>query len=553
MAHRLDTETAAREAALALQRQGRRRPAAVVSIAFGQHEPYVDVEEVERAVGDLCDVFVLPTGPASWAFAASLPEGRQVYGGASRVYSTDLAWLGDQHHSPLRFAYGRADRERATEQLITDALTAVHAGASLQSPQEARGLPRSGVVMGTAGSRAFVRLDDGGTMPAVIHPELVTAGVPAERMFAKGQRVTGLYDPRSNRLDVSGSVAPVAEALAHVPVGEVLLAQVAAVGPKGTRVALLPGLEVTLSADDLGVGADDDASGLATVGEVLPVEVAHCTDGIPDRVALLDPEFAEVALPVAIFAGGPPWLVQGAPSPPEHAAAEAAAAGASQAHAAPGAASRPGAAALAELEAANPQAAALLSDNAALLGRVADMEERVSRLERELAAARTSAREARQQARKASKELESSRSERARVTSGLFADPVEQFRHEVYVAWAERTTADDKRTHHWREFTVGANFLATLDELKGVDRAKVAEVVADIVSGRVEQMNARAMHVLRTGPGAHDPAVSRAQGETCWRVSLQHKTASARRLHFWRLTDGSVELSSVRLHDDMRP
>ena len=42
-------------------------------------------------------------------------------------------------------------------------------------------------------------------------------------------------------------------------------------------------------------------------------------------------------------------------------------------------------------------------------------------------------------------------------------------------------------------------------------------------------------------------------GETCWRVSLQVKTPSARRLHYWVCADGSIELSSVRLHDDYRP
>jgi hypothetical protein len=34
---------------------------------------------------------------------------------------------------------------------------------------------------------------------------------------------------------------------------------------------------------------------------------------------------------------------------------------------------------------------------------------------------------------------------------------------------------------------------------------------------------------------------------------MQINTPSARRLHYWRCPDGTIELSSVRLHDDMEP
>jgi hypothetical protein len=34
-------------------------------------------------------------------------------------------------------------------------------------------------------------------------------------------------------------------------------------------------------------------------------------------------------------------------------------------------------------------------------------------------------------------------------------------------------------------------------------------------------------------------------------VSLQVKTPSARRLHYWQMRDGRIELSKIGVHDDL--
>jgi hypothetical protein len=36
------------------------------------------------------------------------------------------------------------------------------------------------------------------------------------------------------------------------------------------------------------------------------------------------------------------------------------------------------------------------------------------------------------------------------------------------------------------------------------------------------------------------------------RVALQQGTSGARRLHYLKKNDGTIELSSIRLHDDFR-
>lgn len=78
-------------------------------------------------------------------------------------------------------------------------------------------------------------------------------------------------------------------------------------------------------------------------------------------------------------------------------------------------------------------------------------------------------------------------------------------------------------------------------------------MIVHVPTGRDTELASRELHQLRTGLGANDATVLRDRGEICWRVSLQSNTPGARRLHYWSCADGSVELSSVRVHDDSRP
>ncbi len=100
----------------------RTKPAVVLSTPSGQVEPYADVEAIVTAVGDRAEIFILPTGSASWAFSSEMPPDTQVYGGAGRVYPVDHDWVQRPTLSRLRFAYGFEHRVRITEQLIEDVL-----------------------------------------------------------------------------------------------------------------------------------------------------------------------------------------------------------------------------------------------------------------------------------------------------------------------------------------------------------------------------------------------------------------------------------------------
>lgn len=189
-----------------------------------------------------------------------------------------------------------------------------------------------------------------------------------------------------------------------------------------------------------------------------------------------------------------------------------------------------------------------------LLAQLEDKENRIGRVERMRDRLRTRLREATNRGTRLERQLAEAAQQLAAVEHDgeLFADREQQFRFDVYLSWARRIPAPEKGVLPLGDFEVGPNFFATWDDVAGIDRSKVVDYAMDILTGRAAQLAGRELHALRTGPGAGDQPVVRDRA-TCWRVNLQTKTPQARRLHYWQRSDGTVELSSVRLHDDFRP
>ncbi|MDF2092581.1 hypothetical protein P0Y31_09510 [Knoellia sp. 3-2P3] len=186
-----------------------------MSIAAGQPSPFVDHEEIARSLHGLADVFVLPTGNVSWAFSNAMPPMTQVYGGASRVYPTDLEWVTMPSRSPLRFAFGAGDCSKVTELLVSDAMAMAMAAGLLTAHHFSGERAVEGEVLGVAGGRAFVKTDAG---LATIWPELTVPGVSAERLFGKGMNVSGWI--RQTSVSMSGPpCAPSQSCWPHMPWG----------------------------------------------------------------------------------------------------------------------------------------------------------------------------------------------------------------------------------------------------------------------------------------------------------------------------------------------
>lgn len=523
----IESPTVAEALAAHLHSSTRQLPTVVVSRASGASEAYADVEQLHHDLAGLAEVFEIATLDASWAFSRAVPDKCQVYGGAGRVYPVGTEWELDPYLSPLRFAYGKVDRVLVTRQLIADAL-GMASRQSLRLPvPETQPLPVSGTVMGVAGERGLVKLDDRST--GVLWPELVVPGIAADRVFAKRMRVHGELEPDSRRIDVSGMRRTADEALAAYRAGDTILARVTEVASGSCTLELFPGFTRSVPATDV---ADEptDLRELMSVGEVLPVWFGGRDEESGEWfLSPRDAADAEEAAPApSLLVGGPPWLVPTDPS--------AAAAGDARGDDDAGEAisAEPSAALVASLQRDNHQLGLALKASEAT----------VATLTRERNTLRTKLREAR----------------RRKVGGGpghldgvLFESDDEQLNFEIQVAWAQMVPASEKKDLPLKAWSYGPRFFETWRQVEGISREKVVKVLVDVLTGRAADLMSRELHQLRSGKGGNDAPMTRNGGEVCWRVSLQTNTPSARRLHYWACADGSIELSSIRLHDDFAP
>jgi predicted RNA-binding protein with RPS1 domain len=150
--------------------------------------------------------------------------------------------------------------------------------------------------------------------------------------------------------------------------------------------------------------------------------------------------------------------------------------------------------------------------------------------------------------------LERERAERAEAQLQIVdgGDPARRFTRELHATWSELYTTDqDRRRHPFGEPIIGPTFLASVANIEGIEYERILKVCAHVVAGRAHEINSLALHQLRSSSGGDAPVVIRDDGAMAWRVNLQTGTSSARRLHYWQLRDGRIELSKVGTHDDL--
>ena len=511
-----------------LRSPARRRPVVVISRATSMASAYADVDQAREDLAGLAEVFEITTATASWAFARAVPPMCAVYGGASRAYPLGTGWEVDPYSSPLRFAYSLRDRTTVTRQLVADAMSmAFHGTHRVEaSPEQRRKV--QGSVIGVVGDRGLVKLADG---MAVLWPELVEPGLAAERLFVGGMSVTGELDPESRRIDVAGMRRGADEALSAYSPGDTILVRVAQVSPDSCEVELFPGVTATVPAEDVTEASDPDLRHFVSLLETLPALIIAYEAEAGWLLSLSEAEAVDEAVRApSILVGGPAWLVPSPPAPPtpDQVAAEP----------------------LVDLaDVLDPDSVrALQMENQQLSERLRQTESQVQILTNQLAAAKSRRRESVRRRSRADREADAQ--QRSDLDQHLFPDEADQLDFEIRLAWARMTQPSEKKDCPLKPWSYGPAFFATARDIQGVSRTKLVEVIVQVLTGRDAELDSRQRHQLRTGPGGSDPPRTREGGETCWRVSLQHKTPSARRLHYWLCNDGSIELASVRLHDD---
>ena len=558
---RVDSVAEAEDLARYLLDPARPQPWVVVTSAAGQPAPYVEMEALAENLRGLAELCEMPTGPVSWAFTRQMPEMCDVYGGAARVYPPGDGWTRDPYAAPLRFVYGPGDGQAAIAQLTTDAMRAVRAGGSFEAPAQ-RSVAVQGRVMGVTAGRGLVRLTRGASDFGSVWTDLVAPGVDEACVLTKGLAIAGTLDLDSRRIDVSPMLVAAGDALAGYQVGSVVLGLTRSVERALCVVELFPDFPVIIEPHGLVVTSRQvDLRTLISEGEVVVARVLARGESPEDwQLSLVDVSPDDVPLPPpSILSGGPSWLL----SPVEDEdtlvsmVAEAPAVVVPPFAAVPSSRTPPAAASLPSGGGVRADAEALDSltiERDALLQELQRERETARLARRELGALRTAVRKETRRGEALQARLTRAEGELGRSLNdeALFSDPIRQLAFEIDLAWARRVPAEQKQDLPLAPWAVGPDFFASWAEVEGVSRSKVVDVIVEVLTGRVYDLAGLEAHQMRSGMGGDDPPRVREDGATCWRVSLQVKTPSARRLHYWLLNDGGIELSSVRLHDDMR-
>jgi len=602
----VSTPDGARDLAALLLRADRETAVAVVSTPSGSDKPLIDAAALARYGRGRVPVYVLKTGPASFALADAMPEYTQVYGGAGRIYAPDLSWVTDWSRSRLFLAYDEQSGQRATDGLIGEVARLLP-----REDQPVAAQPFKGTVkMLIPPSRALIEGEGEDSVLATISPEdsVPALEVSIAQLVAQGQHVEGSYDQETGYLDVSAGVYPPERALDGVMAGDVVLVRVQAMTPEELVVEPYPRVAVRIPKGRVTPNPFDSLDDLFWIGAVARARVESTADGLALSMDDVDDD-EPVRTPPSLLPGGPPWLeeadtaawegadyvagqptggAESDPQTPGGAPSPDIALGVANGDAVAGGGTVPSPLAVGGVVEGDARGRRIIELERALAGaresmsRLADRldreREQAEQLRRELSLTRQLHREAVNEAaqlterlqhsmaqhRNASRRLAQRRPERDDTRGGagggtesprsaqlLFLEPEDQLRHEIYLAWAQLTPPQEKG--QWplpTDYVVGSGFLDSLKALEGVDHERVLRVVVEVLTGRVKDIPARQLHRLRMNNHSGQ-ARTREDGAVAFRVAVQVNTPSARRLHFWRLPDGRVELINVAVHDDI--
>jgi hypothetical protein len=178
-------------------------------------------------------------------------------------------------------------------------------------------------------------------------------------------------------------------------------------------------------------------------------------------------------------------------------------------------------------------------------------EDRRAALE-ELAIERSRTAQAQALAERRKKELQRERARNADLTREVESlDSAERFLRAVHTAWERDTRGEDRNRFPWREPILGPAFLSSVDALQGIARDRVVGVSAHVATGRAKEIPGYELHPLRTSEGGGSSQLRRPDGAKAYRCNLQTNAPGARRLHYWQLPGGVIELAKVVHHDDL--
>ena len=560
--------------------QPRRLHSVVITLSARAEAAGFDAPAIFEEIKDWAEVIVVPTGRLTYELRDHLPYGWEVFGTAARVYPTGP---GSQGIAPGRPHVVRAGDsiERISNELIDEVLflpdprtLVVSAsptpgpGRHAADPVRTVGSPvpvstgtgsHSVLVAGAVagfrnhGFTAVIALDNGAS--AEIHSEDIYPHAPLTWMLETGSRLAGAREPGSGRLLIRESLLH-PRLLQHYSWNQVVPCLVLEAGKDAAVLVPVPGENITVHRGDVSSNELDDVDSLLAPGQVVAARLVNAA-GVR-KLVLVDVDDNEpVAVSPALVRGGTPWLVidrDHVSEPGEPPAAEST----TGLPVVPTPEKQREALrqALLQIDALKSELKALRQQQAGNAeSELASALDQLGRYRAETLKLRTLLRNKsealNQNHRMARRKARTTAEPAASDARDLFTTPDAALRHELYLEWAQRVPANEKAVYPWDPgFVIGPKFAASFYAHGAALRGKTLKALTQLLTGRADRMAAREVHPKRTGPGGDDPQeIRETDGATCWRMSVEIGVAAARRVHYWKLPDGRIELHELVSHD----
>lgn len=485
-----------------------RNPIVVLTIRDGEQEPLVPVDDLAGQIGDAAEIVALSPDATFWLTDRLGDRMLSVHSGWSRVYPPSPDWRTNPHLAP-RFAPPlMRDRRRIVEQIVAAVLSAAYRGGGFSAePAPAGAVSTIAVVKGVL-SPTQVLVETAEGKQAVMQTHRLALGVRAERLVRKGQRFEGRVLHPHGQLWGEFSPDPVVDnaerrAREFAGAGIVTSGLVAGISRGSIRVLLHPDIEVQISR-----GEGEDLTSMAGEGDVVTVEVVPLDEGY-----LADFSGDEPAPAMSLLPGGPPWLLPEDEGRMEPSAAPAEAG-----------------------ETLDESPAGMSGDAVAALEELEQTQRRLDQAERII--------------RDLRRELRVTR----RVSlPKVYTDAESQLRLELWLAYLTNVGEADRGAYPWpARFRVARSFIDTADQLirsGGITRERIVLVCAEVICGWAKNIPNRNVKPWMD-PSDGKPETRARDRAVAMRVRLQVGAHAARRLKYWQMPSGEIELDSVGVHDE---
>ena len=562
----------------------RSKPMCVITGGLDGRGAYVDREELGNELSSLCDFYYVDAPHLTRELSALLPENTGVFGGAVRIFRTDFHLDPEPRRATLFNLRNLDHGVLRTPKIIEEIWAAANAAGLLKRVEERAREAVATIKQFVGHERVLVRLDSGEI--ATIQQELVAPEVPLEWVFSLEQRVEGSFDSELKVFIPKLAVATIEDLAAHYGLNSVTLGLVREANRRSAVIAVTPGLEFEVAKSEITGNDLDVISSYLDIGDVVPVRLYRHPEG-KIRLRMNDIDDDEPVLPaLAVIAGGEPWLLEDrdvpwaepepltepisiVPDLPSEHLGNVEEDAAAPSIPVPGPGLLPGLLLSEQQPAKTSEVSTLRFDNKYLIEVVdrlkaqneqlrndratsdrdlAEAKFRNRKLEDDLASLKTQAAEARKAARAKQANRSTTRSRRQR-----FSNDHDWFLEEIRRAWLGRYSPQERIENYPLQpetFRFSADFFASVVDgrLDDDELRKLVRIVLDLVTGRNAVEHKHVVHPMQEGLGG--PQRTRDDGALCWRMHLENGQPQAKRLHYWQLRNGNVELGWVANHDD---